>query len=155
MRLPKKEYFMSMAHIAAMRSTCLRRNVGCVLVDRHDHVIATGYNGSAKGIVNCVDSFCARDKNDSGESLELCEAIHAEMNALLQCRDTQAIVSAYITDSPCIHCVKLLMNTSCETIYYTRPYSELFEDIKYRWENSSRMHSRRMIHVPNIEVKYA
>ena len=126
---------MAMAKIAAMRSSCISRQVGCVLVDEHHHVLSTGYNGSAVGVPNCCDTYCSRANVESGESLEMCEAVHAEQNALLQCPDTNKIFACYVTASPCYHCAKLLMNTSCQQIFFAEEYPN-FESIKYKWENS-------------------
>jgi len=121
-RLSSTQYFMHMAHLASLRGSCARRQVGCILVDRHNHVIATGYNGPPSGVQNCIERPCPGARAKSGESLDLCQAVHAEQNALLQCHDVQQIVAAYSTTKPCIHCIKLLMNTSCQTIYYTEDY---------------------------------
>lgn len=111
-----------MARLVSERSTCARRQVGCVLVDSHRHVLATGYNGVPAGWRHCTDHPCPGAGGASGEQLDLCEAIHAEQNALLQCEDVQTIWTAYCTDSPCITCVKLLLNTACRRIVFIRPY---------------------------------
>lgn len=116
------EYFLRMAWLVSERGTCARRKVGCVLVDYEKHVMATGYNGPPAGWTHCIDQPCAGANADSGEGLDLCEAVHAESNALLTCPDTTKIWSAYCTDSPCVSCVKLLLNTSCERIVFLRPY---------------------------------
>ena len=116
------EYFLAMAALVSLRATCRRRRVGCVLVDRHKHVLATGYNGVARGVAHCIDTACAGAGLPSGKGLELCEAIHAEQNALLQCRDTKEIEVAYVTASPCVTCVKLFMNTGCKRIVFLEEY---------------------------------
>lgn len=116
------EYFLAMAALVSLRATCRRRRVGCVLVDRHKHVLATGYNGVARGVTHCIDRACAGANLPSGKGLDLCEAIHAEQNALLQCRDAKEIDTAYITASPCITCVKLFMNTGCNRIVFLEEY---------------------------------
>ena len=78
-------YFMSMAKLAATRTTCLRRRVGCVLV-KGRRVLATGYNGAPSGAPHCVDAGCVRRELNvpSGERTELCRAVHAEQNAVAQ-----------------------------------------------------------------------
>lgn len=112
-----------MAHLVATRGTCARRRVGCVLVDEHNHVLATGYNGVPKGMAHCRDGQpCAGATAESGDSLDLCEATHAEQNALLQCKDAMAIHTAYTTTAPCVTCVKLLLNTGCKRIVFTQDY---------------------------------
>lgn len=128
------EYFMQMALLVASRSTCLRRSVGCVLVNDRKHVLSTGYNGVAAGMPHCNDRekislfeysyahACAGAERPSGEGLDYCQAIHAEQNALLQCRDVYTIHTCYTTTLPCLTCVKLLMNTSCERIVYAETY---------------------------------
>lgn len=115
--------FMAVAQILSSLGTCARRKVGAVLVNRRHHIIATGYNGVAAGYVHCEgDHTCEAARMQSGEGLELCEAIHAEQNALLQCKDVYDIDIIYVTTPPCLHCVKLLMNTSCRVIICTGDY---------------------------------
>jgi len=135
MRISKNNYFMLMAQVVSMRATCARRSVGCVLINYNDYVIATGYNGVPSGMVHCIARTCPGANAPSGQGLDLCEAIHAEQNALLQCRDTRSIKACYCTTLPCVHCIKLLMNTSCQFIYYLEPYSKA-DDIIRRWYES-------------------
>ncbi len=116
------EYYLKMAELVSSRGTCKRRKVGCVLVNDRNHVIATGYNGVASGQPHCIDTPCPGAECESGTGLELCEAIHAEQNALLQCHDVHTIKSAYCTSSPCITCIKLLLNTSCKRIVFNEQY---------------------------------
>jgi dCMP deaminase len=122
MRLNKHEYFSKLADLVSQRATCRRRKVGCVLVNGLGHVIATGYNGVPSGHDHCIDRPCAGAHFASGQGLDHCEAIHAEQNALLQCRNVQEIAVAYVTTQPCMTCTKLLLNTSCHTIIYNEPY---------------------------------
>jgi dCMP deaminase len=145
MRPTSDDYFLSMASLVSSRTTCLRRSVGCVLVNHRKHVIATGYNGVAAGRPHCneVDPFdpagypnaCSGAHSESGTELHLCEAIHAEQNALLQCRDVYEIHTAYVTVSPCIHCMKLLLNTSCQRIVCWDRYSQAAIDL---WQSAGR-----------------
>lgn len=133
-RISKTQYFMMMAHTAALRGTCSRRKVGCILVDSMGHVLATGYNGPPRGISHCIDDPCLGANSKSGEGLDLCQAIHAEQNALLQCPDVGKIAVCYCTAKPCTHCIKLLANTGCKLIYYAEDYpsplaDKLWEDI--------------------------
>lgn len=65
---------------------------------------------------------CSGASAPSGTNLDGCQAIHAEQNALLQCRDIYQIHTAYVTASPCVTCCKLLLNTSCERIVYVEEY---------------------------------
>lgn len=124
MRPSKDETWLKVAAVVAERGTCARRRVGCVLVDLAGNVIATGYNGVARGMRHCIDVACSGVGFTSGQGLEKCEAIHAEQNALLQCKDVQAIHTCYVTVSPCIHCVKMLMNTGCRAIVFLSDYPD-------------------------------
>lgn len=117
------EYFINMAHLVATRGTCCRRKVGCVLTDKNKYVLATGYNGRPKGFMHCSEGEpCIAAAVPSGCNLDGCEALHAEQNALLQCKDAQAIETAYVTLFPCLTCTKLLLNTSCKRIVYSEDY---------------------------------
>lgn len=115
-------YYLQMTALVASRATCARRKVGCVLVDVNGHVMATGYNGVARGLPHCIDSPCEGANQPSGQGLHLCQAIHAEQNALLQCRSTHEIFAAYVTSSPCIQCMRLLANTSVQRIVFSERY---------------------------------
>ena len=125
MRISKEAIFLSMANVLANRGTCARKQVGCILVNKVGYIIGSGYNGNARGLDHCIDHPCAgaAHSSGSGTSLYLCEAIHAEQNALLQCADVQEIDTCYVTYSPCIQCVKLLMQTSCRHIVFNEPSS--------------------------------
>lgn len=113
---------MQVARVMSYRSTCARRRVGCVLVNDMNHVVATGYNGVAAGQPHCIEKNCPGAQAPSGQGLDMCEAIHAEANALLQCGNVYDISAAYCTTAPCVHCVKLLMNTGCMNIYFKEDY---------------------------------
>lgn len=136
-RLSADFYFHAMANLVATRGTCARRKVGCVLVDKRNHVLATGYNGPPSGFPHCIDTPCTGAHQKSGEGLELCQAVHAEQNALLQCHDVYAIQTAYCTTAPCIHCIKLLLNTSCERVVFANDYPHS-EASKALWEQAGR-----------------
>ena len=122
MREPVDWYFLKMALLVAQRGTCTRRKVGCILVNEKKHVVATGYNGNPAGQKHCIDQPCKGAMAKSGSDLELCEAIHAEQNALLQCKNVYEINKVYCTVSPCIHCIKLLLNTSAKSIIFSEEY---------------------------------
>lgn len=72
--------------------------------------------------IKVYGNACPGVSAPSGQNLDTCQAIHAEQNALLQCRDAYAIHTAYVTASPCITCCKLLLNTSCQRIIYAEEY---------------------------------
>jgi len=113
-----------MAWLVATRATCPRRAVGCVLVDEHNHVMATGYNGVPRGFPHCIDTPCPGASHLTGQGLDACLATHAEQNALLQCSNVEAIHTVYCTTSPCIHCIKLLLNTGAQALYVSSTYSD-------------------------------
>lgn len=123
------EYFMQMAELTAQRSTCLRRNVGAVIV-QDKHVIATGYNGAPKGVPHCAElGGCLREKMGipSGERHELCRALHAEQNAIIQAATlAQSIEGAtiYITHQPCIICAKMIINAGIKKIIVKEGYPD-------------------------------
>ena len=84
MRMSKTEYYLNIAKSVSQRSTCLKRHYGCIIV-KNDEIIATGYNGSARGEENCCDTGkCPRMKkpHNSGDYSD-CPAVHAEQNAML------------------------------------------------------------------------
>ena len=115
MRLEIDDYFLKMAHLASLRSTCARRLVGCVLVDSKSHVEATGYNGVPSGFTHCIDVPCKGANAPSGTRLNECKAVHAEMNALLQLQSTDTL-TAYLTVTPCFDCAKVLANSNVKRI---------------------------------------
>lgn len=86
MRMSKDMYYLNIANAVSIRSTCLRRHYGAIIV-KDDVIVATGYNGSARGSVNCCDSGqCEREKQGiaQGQRYDLCVAVHAEQNAIIQ-----------------------------------------------------------------------
>lgn len=141
-RMSVDEYFLRQAILASARGTCARRKVGCVLLNERRHVIATGYNGPASGDPHCIESPCEGARLPSGQGLDLCEAIHAEQNALLQCADVWAIHTAYCSAAPCITCVKLLRNTSCRRIVFATPYPH------YQSQSLWTRDGREWVHLP-------
>lgn len=122
MRPSKDQHYICMAELTSQRATCARRKVGCVLVDDRGDLLSNGYNGVARGQVHCTSENCKGATCPSGQGLDMCEAIHAEANALLQCPNIYRIHTAYVTTAPCVHCIKLLMNTSCQRIVFKEDY---------------------------------
>ena len=135
-RINAHECFMQIAYILSLRSTCVRRQVGCVLVDQRGLILSTGYNGVAAGLPHCIDEPCSGAGFASGVGLDMCEAIHAEQNALIQCKDHLKIYTCYCTTMPCIHCLKMLLNTSCGTLYYAEEYGDV-ERVRSLWVKKS------------------
>lgn len=108
------EYFLKMASVVAERSTCLRHHVGAVAV-RDKHILSTGYNGAAAGLEDCLKLGCLRNEQDipSGTRHEICRAIHAEQNCIIQASLHGVSLEGatiYCTHTPCILCAKMLIN---------------------------------------------
>jgi dCMP deaminase len=113
-------YFMRMAELAATRSTCLRRNVGAVVV-KEKRVLTTGYNGAPKGLKHCAEVGCVRLTNniESGTRHELCRGVHAEQNAVIQAAYFGVSIkdsTIYTTNYPCVMCAKILVNAGVREI---------------------------------------
>jgi dCMP deaminase len=144
MRRPIEKYFLDIAYDISTRGTCPRLQVGCVLVNKHNHIIATGYNGVAAGLPHCTDEPCPGAFVESGKGTGTCEAIHAEQNALLQCKDIHEIEVAYITHSPCKTCIKLLLNTSCKKIVFSCLSTGIHTDALALWIKAE----RSLVHNP-------
>lgn len=132
MRISTDEWGLLLAKTTALRSTCLRRHVGCVLTDKRGIVLATGYNGVPSGFPHCNEGHpCSGAFAPSGESLSECRAIHAEQNALIQLTKPYEVKTVYSTTFPCIHCIKMLLNTSASRIVYLEDYAH--EESKVLW----------------------
>ena len=108
------EYFLKIASVVAERSTCHRHHVGAVAV-RNKHILATGYNGAASGLKDCLELGCLRDELNipSGTRHEICRGIHAEQNVIIQASLHGVSLEGstiYCTHTPCILCAKMLVN---------------------------------------------
>ena len=120
---------MGMAKLTSQRSTCLRRKVGAVIV-KDKHIIATGYNGAPRGLSHCAElGGCLREELNvpSGQRHELCRAIHAEQNAIIQAATLgQSIegASIYITHQPCSICSKMIINAGIDRIVVDEGYPD-------------------------------
>ena len=126
MRPSKTDYYLDIARSVAARSTCLRRQYGCVVV-KNDRIVATGYNGAPSGVLSCYESGNCRRKNIlHGTRYELCQAVHAEANALLQGTAAElegSIVYLYgqetgleLAAEPCLMCKRLLINAKVQAL---------------------------------------
>lgn len=122
------EYFLEVAHLVARRATCLRREVGAVLV-KDKRILATGYNGAPSGLAHCLDIGCLREKLKipSGQRHELCRGLHAEQNVIIQAAlygiSTRDSI-LYITNQPCIICAKMLINAGVKEIVTAGDYPD-------------------------------
>lgn len=123
------EYFMEMAALTAKRTTCLRRQVGAVIV-KDKHAIATGYNGAPRGLAHCEErGGCLRQKLGipSGQRQELCRALHAEQNAIIQAASMGHAIEGgtiYITHQPCAICAKMIVNAGIRRIVVREGYPD-------------------------------
>ncbi len=121
-------YFMQLAFVVAGRSTCLRRQVGAVMV-KEKQILSTGYNGSPSGLLHCDQVGCLRQSLGvpSGERTEICRAVHAEQNALVQAAKHGVSITGadlYTTLQPCILCTKLLINVGIKRVIYLETYKD-------------------------------
>ena len=129
-RISWTDYFINMAHLASTRSTCNRRNIGCVIV-KGKHVLATGYNGAVANAKHCSQVGCLREEMEvpSGERHELCRALHAEQNAFLQAARHGVNLDGstlYVTIQPCGICAKMLINAGVKKIVIEGEYPDKF-----------------------------
>ncbi len=122
------EYFSQIAGQVASRSTCLRRQVGAVLV-KDKRILSTGYNGAPRGITHCTEAGCLREELGvpSGERHELCRALHAEQNAIAQAALHGVKIEGaalYCTHQPCSLCAKMIINAGIVEVYFNEGYPD-------------------------------
>lgn len=114
-RIPLFEVYMRMAEELAKRSTCNRLQVGTVVTDAMlENVVAIGYNGNAKGLPNRCDSTVPGN----------CGCIHSEVNALVKAPGGIRDKVVFVTDSPCVACAKLMINSGVTHVFYRRQYRD-------------------------------
>ncbi len=119
---------MSITRLVAERSTCLRRKVGAILV-KGKRILCTGYNGAPAGLSHCLETGCLREQLGvkSGQRHELCRALHAEQNVLIQAAFHGIAVEGavlYCTNLPCSICTKMLINAGIRKIYFQEGYPD-------------------------------
>nr|CAG8611660.1 5483_t:CDS:2 [Entrophospora candida] len=117
-------YFIHLSELAAKRSNCMKRKVGCILV-RNNRIISTGYNGTPRGLKNCNQGGCDRcnDAAPCGTGLDKCLCLHAEENALLEAgkeRGDECIL--YCNTCPCLGCTVKLIQIGVKEVVYNRSY---------------------------------
>ena len=114
-RIPLFEVYMRMAEELAKRSTCTRLRVGTVITDHHlENTLAIGYNGNARGMANRCDSSVPGN----------CGCIHSEVNALVKAPGSVKNKVVFVTDSPCVICAKLMINSGVTHVFYRRRYRD-------------------------------
>ncbi len=133
--MPKKikrpdwtDYFMDITRLVARRSTCIRRQVGAIVV-KDKRILATGYNGVPTGLPHCEDVGCIREQNKipSGQRHELCRGLHAEQNTIIQAAFHGISISGatlFCTTLPCSICLKMLINAGIREIFYEQGYPD-------------------------------
>ena len=120
---------MEIADIVKTRSTCIRRQVGAVIV-KDNRIITTGYNGAPSGLTHCIDNGgCERERLNvpSGQRHELCRALHAEQNAIIQAAKIGVSTEGatiYITTQPCVICAKMIINAGIKKVVYKASYPD-------------------------------
>lgn len=127
-RVSWDDYFMQITELISARSTCLRRSVGAILV-RDNHILSTGYNGAPSNLKHCDKVGCLRErlKIPSGEKHEICRAVHAEQNCIIQAAVYGISIKQSIlfcTNFPCAICAKILINAGIDTIVYQKDYPD-------------------------------
>ncbi len=147
------EYFMAIADLAATRSTCLRRQVGAVIV-KDKRILSTGYNGAPRGLPHCLDIGCLREKLKipSGERHELCRAIHAEQNAVVQAATSGVNIDGgtiYTTTFPCSLCSKIIINAGIVRIVCRDGYPD---DLSRQMLREAGMHVDLMLEDGSVRL---
>ena len=140
------QYFMKLAWLVAERSTCVRHHVGAVIV-RDKRILTTGYNGAASGTKDCLELGCLRNQLNipSGTRHEICRAIHAEQNAIIQAGTHGININGgtlYCTHSPCILCAKMIANAKIKRVvmsieYPDETFKNLFKEAGIQFESMS------------------
>jgi dCMP deaminase len=145
------EYFLKIASVVAERSTCRRHHVGAVAV-KNKHILATGYNGAASGLKDCLELGCLRDEMNipSGERHEICRGIHAEQNVIVQAGLHGVSLEGstiYCTHTPCVLCAKMLVNAKIARFvsfarYNDDSFIDLFDEAGIKYDTMKRPPSR-------------
>ena len=146
MRPTYDEYFMKMTQVVATRSTCLRRNVGAILV-KNKHILSTGYNGAPRGLKHCSEVGCLREKLNvqPGERHELCRGLHAEQNVIIQASVFGVSIDGatlYCTAAPCSVCAKMLINAGIKEIVYQDSYPD---DLAQQMLTEAKIKMRKLV----------
>lgn len=135
---------LQIAKALAQRSTCIKLNVGCVLVGRDYKVLSAGYNGVPSHWPHCNDDD-ELNWTSSKRCTGACQATHAESNALISCHARRGdIYACYTTHSPCVNCCKQLIQTGCQEIRFIDESDEHREALEF-WSKDDRMWYKHVI----------
>jgi dCMP deaminase len=136
-RISADEYFLKIASVVAERSTCLRHHMGAVAV-KDKHILTTGFNGAPAGVKDCLELGCLRNAQNipSGTRTEICRAIHAEQNVIIQAALHGISLDGctiYCTHTPCVLCAKMMVNARVKKVviftkYADDSFKELFRE---------------------------
>ncbi len=118
------EYFLKLLETLRLRGTCPRRQCSALIVDEKHNLLSTGYNGSPRGIVHCIDHPCGGQDDKPGD-VSNCIALHSEENAVLQLGVSDTRMSTmYCTNKPCFHCAKIICQTSIIRVVFLEDYAD-------------------------------
>ena len=151
-RISKDEYYIQIAKKILLRSTCLRRQFGAVIVN-NDEIVSTGYNGAPRKVKSSIEhGFCWRKTHNilHGKNYELCRSVHAEQNAMIQAArrdmlggtlylvginpDDNSAVDAF----PCVICLRMIINAGIERLVYRKADGTLAEAFPQRdWKDDN------------------
>lgn len=146
--MSKQEYYLGIAKAVSERSPCIRRQIGAIIV-KEDSIVSTGYNGPARGVVNCLEAGCLKDKKNLPHycGYDDCIGVHAEENAIVNAaRNGSAVLGGvlflYGHDSgtrnisdlrPCDRCKRIIINSGIEKVYTMKPGSTIEETDVRNW----------------------
>ncbi len=147
-RPSKDEYYLGIAKAVSRRSTCTRRKFGAIIV-KDDAIVATGYNGSARGVVNCLEVGCLKDKVNAPEyaGYDYCIAVHAEENAIINAArhgvsvldGTLYIYGEYVKTgelteaNPCDRCKRAIINAGIKMVVIKKANGGIEKIPAHRW----------------------
>ena len=140
-RISKDQYFMKIAEVVSLRSTCIKRKVGAVLI-KDSHILSTGYNGAPTGFNHCTPETCVRKNLEPGNQPELCRGVHAEINCIIQAAihgtSIKGETTLYSTTFPCMSCLKLIINAGINRLVYKHGYN-MENKVKEEMVNESKL----------------
>jgi len=138
---------MRIADVVSLRSTCIKRKVGAVLV-KDSHILSTGYNGAPTGFNHCTPETCLRKNLNPGDQPELCRGVHAEINCIIQAAihgtSIKGETTLYSTTFPCMSCLKLIINAGINRLVYIHGYN-MENKVKKEMVNESKLEIVKLV----------